>query len=94
VHTCIYDAWTAYDPTALPTIPASVNLKRPSAEHTPSNTDRAIAFAAFNALFDLFPYAAPGLLRALDQRGYSALDALTDKTKIDSSPWWCRRAAR
>src|SRR5882672_11269866 len=59
LHTCIYDAWTCYDSTALPTIPANSNLKRPSAERTPQNKDRAIAFAAFNALFDLFPYAAP-----------------------------------
>ncbi|MDQ6674001.1 MAG: phosphoesterase [Chloroflexota bacterium] len=86
LHTCIYDAWTAYDAIAMPTIAASANLKRPVAERTMENKERAIAFAAFNALFDLFPYAAPSLLQALDQRGYSALDALTDKSKLDSSP--------
>src|SRR5919201_3381025 len=42
LNTCIYDAWTAYHPTARPTIAASVDLKRPASEATLENKQRAI----------------------------------------------------
>src|SRR5215216_2361799 len=54
VHTAIYDAWAAYDPVAVPTM-ANGNGRRPSAERTLENKNKAVSFAAYAALFDLFP---------------------------------------
>jgi hypothetical protein len=54
VHTAIYDAWTAYDATAVPTM-ANGNGRRPSAERTVDNKSKAVSFAAYLALVDLYP---------------------------------------
>jgi hypothetical protein len=54
VHTAIYDAWAAYDAVAVPTI-ANGNGRRPPAERTLDNKDKAVSFAAYAALVDLFP---------------------------------------
>jgi hypothetical protein len=54
VHTAIYDAWTAYDSVAVPTM-ANGNGRRPSAERTLANKNKAVSFAAYAALVDLFP---------------------------------------
>ena len=54
VHTAIYDAWAAYDPVAVPTM-ANGNGRRPSAERTLANKNKAVSFAAYAALVDLFP---------------------------------------
>jgi hypothetical protein len=54
VHTAIYDAWTAYDPVAVPTM-ANGNGRRPPAERTVDNKSKAVSFAAYLALVDLYP---------------------------------------
>jgi hypothetical protein len=54
VHTCIYDAWAVYDRAAAGT-QLGRSLKRPPAERTPANEQRAISFAAYRAAVDLFP---------------------------------------
>jgi hypothetical protein len=54
VHTAAYDAWTAYDPVAVPTM-ANGNGRRPPAERTVANKAKAVSFAAYAALVDLFP---------------------------------------
>src|SRR3954452_8217719 len=54
VHTCIYDAWAAYDPIAAGTRFGG-ELRRPVDEQTPANKEQAISFAAYRALVDLFP---------------------------------------
>jgi hypothetical protein len=54
VHTSMYDAWAAYDPTALSTRSGS-RLRQPDSAHTLENKSEAISFAAFRALVDLFP---------------------------------------
>src|SRR4051812_10349580 len=41
LHTCIYDAWAAYDPMAVGTRLGGF-LRRPTAEHTSANKQRAI----------------------------------------------------
>jgi hypothetical protein len=61
VHTAIYDAWTAYDPVAVPTM-ANGNGRQPAAERTLANKAKAVSFAAYLALVDLFP--APAQLDA------------------------------
>lgn len=54
VHTCIYDAWSAYDRQADATI-AGGKLRRPEKERTEENKRTAINFAAYRCLVDLFP---------------------------------------
>jgi hypothetical protein len=54
VHTAIYDAWAAYDPVAVGTRMGG-NLRQPAAERTPENKTKAVSFAAYATLVDLFP---------------------------------------
>jgi hypothetical protein len=58
VHTAIFDAWAAYDARALGTRLGS-KLRRPAAERTLANKNKAISFAAYKALVDLFPVRQP-----------------------------------
>src|SRR5215216_6703946 len=54
VHTAVYDAWAAYDATAIGTRLGG-DLRRPSWERTLANKQEAISYAAYRALVDLFP---------------------------------------
>jgi len=54
VHTAIYDAWAAYDPVAVGTR-LGAGLRQPTGEQTLANKTKAISFAAYAALVDLFP---------------------------------------
>lgn len=53
-HTCIYDAWAAYDAHAVGTRLGGA-LRRPSRERTLANINAAISFAAYRAAVDVFP---------------------------------------
>jgi len=53
-HTCMYDAWAAYDSKALATRLGG-RLRRPPSERTGQNKNIAISFAAYRCLSDLFP---------------------------------------
>ena len=54
VHTSIFDAWAAYNKDAFGTRFADL-LRRPAAEHIPININKAISFAAYRSLIDLYP---------------------------------------
>src|SRR5258707_15402139 len=54
VHTCVYDAWAAYDERAIGT-ELSGALRRPASERTAANKEKAISYAAFRALEDVLP---------------------------------------
>src|SRR5438477_280838 len=45
-HSCVYDAWAAYDHRAVGTRLGGL-LRRPPAEHTLANQKQAISFAAY-----------------------------------------------
>jgi hypothetical protein len=53
-HTCMFDAWAAYDKKAVGT-QFGDELRRPKRERTLANKNEAISFAAYRALVDLFP---------------------------------------
>jgi hypothetical protein len=55
VHTCIFDAWAAYDKKAFST-QLGGELRQPKRERTLANKKEAISFAAYRALADLFPF--------------------------------------
>ena len=73
MHTAMYDAWTAYDPIAVPSRANGI-LKRPPEETTASNKIQAISFAAHKALVDLLPSMASGVDIALSRLGYDLED--------------------
>jgi hypothetical protein len=78
VHTCIYDAWAAYDERAVST-QLSGALRRPAIERTEANKARAIAYAAYRALVDVLPVDSNSIYIPLMKRfGYDANDASTD----------------
>jgi hypothetical protein len=85
LHTATYDAWAAYDPVAKGTRLGS-QLRRPAAEHTVENKYKAISFAAYRVLVDLFPAAQHPRLGEVDLpgrmrfRGYDPDDTSTDTT--------------
>lgn len=80
VQTSVYDAWAAYDPVAVGT-QLGGTLRRPALEHNEAYKSKAISFAAYRALLDLFP--APDLQALatayMRDRGYDPDDMSTDK---------------
>ena len=80
-HTCIYDAWAAYDHKAVATRLGGA-LRQPPPERTLANRSMAISFAAFRAAIDLFPGSTTTvfdpLMRSL---GYDGADLSTDGTR-------------
>jgi hypothetical protein len=80
VHTCMFDAWAAYDRTAVGTR-LGASLRRPSAEHVTLNKNRAVSMAAYRALVDLLPTQKVGLFDPQMARlGYDPSDLSTDLT--------------
>jgi hypothetical protein len=77
VHTCMYDAWAAYDPVAVGTRLGGT-LRRPPAERTLANKAAAISFAAYRALVDLFPSEQPLFTFLLTSLGYDPTATVTD----------------
>jgi hypothetical protein len=77
-HTCVYDAWAAYDHKAVGTRLGGF-LRRPAAERTLANRRQAISFAGYRAAVDLFPASASSLFDPLMRSlGYDAADLSTD----------------
>ena len=80
MHTCMYDSWVAYDDNARSAMSA-VSPRRPSAERTAANRERAISFAAYRALADLFQGQKATLLDPLmSELGMDASDSSVDIT--------------
>lgn len=78
-HTCIYDAWAAYDSVAVGTRLGGT-LRRPMSERTLLNKNKAMSFAAYRALVDLFPTEQARLNTVMTQLGYDPTDTSTDLT--------------
>ncbi|HSU59288.1 MAG TPA: vanadium-dependent haloperoxidase [Bryobacteraceae bacterium] len=78
VHTCMYDAWAAYDEKAIGTQLGGSLRTRP-AERTPANKAKAISFAAYRAAVDLFPWDTAAVFDPLMVAlGYDIQDLSTD----------------
>jgi hypothetical protein len=78
-HTCMYDAWAAYDGVAIGTAPGW-DLRRPAAEATDANKSEAISFAAYRCLVNLFPSGAARLAAIMGNLGYDPANVSTDVT--------------
>src|SRR5262249_62270285 len=53
-HTCMYDAWAAYDDIAVGTTDTAGSRRRPPEERTYENKEKAISFAAYRCLRNLY----------------------------------------
>ena len=73
LHAAMYDAWTAYDPIAVPSRANGI-LKRPPEETTDANKIEAISFAAHKALVNLLPSMTASIDAALTRLGYAVED--------------------
>jgi len=75
LHTCMYDAWAAYDAVAVGT-QLGGSLRQLTADHTLPNKQKAVSFAAYAALVDLFPASQKALLfdPLMGQLGYTFED--------------------
>ena len=71
-HTCMYDAWAAYDDVAVGTTDVHGLRRRAPAERTNANKKEAISFAAYRCLTNLYPGPAPAarLGTVLSSYGY------------------------
>jgi len=78
LHTCMYDAWAAFDPVAVGTR-LGADIRRPTTEHTAANKQAAVSFAAYRALVDLFP-TTPAFGELMAAQGYSPDDTNSDPT--------------
>jgi hypothetical protein len=79
-HTCIYDAWAAYDHRAVGTR-LGRDLRRPRRERTVPRMRRAISHAAYRAAVDVFPASTVSVFDPLMRTlGYDPADRSTDTT--------------
>ncbi len=76
-NTAMYDAWAAYSTKANGT-QLSGELRRPVAEHTDANRHKAISYAAYRALVDLFPSRKPQFDAHMASLGYNINDNSAD----------------
>jgi hypothetical protein len=77
VHTCMYDAWAAYDRVAVGTRYGGT-LRRPPGERTLPNVVQAISFAAYRAAVDLLPADRASVFDPLmSELGYDPADTTT-----------------
>src|SRR5262245_59068124 len=77
VHTAMFDAWACYDDKALATQTGAA-WRRPASERSAANKEKAVSYAAFRALVDLFPSQQDKLTQALTAMGYDPQDATSD----------------
>jgi hypothetical protein len=77
VQTCEYEAWSAYDATAVPTM-GHRGWRRPAGEATDAAKSEAVSYAAYRALTDLFPAETALFDGLMDQLGYDKSDQSTD----------------
>jgi hypothetical protein len=79
VHTGIFDAWAAYDKTAVAT-QLGDQLQRPDAEITDANKAEAMSFAAYRILTDLFPTQVAIFDELMNELGYDPSNTTIDVT--------------
>ncbi len=79
VNTAMFDAWAAYDPVAVGTRLGGA-LRRPAAERIEANKEKAVSFAAYRALVDLFPTDAYRFTALMTTLTYDPSDVSTNRT--------------
>lgn len=69
MHTAMYDAWSAYDETAIST-QLDDDLQRPADENTEANKREAMSHAAYRVLTDLFGSETEIFYELMSKLGY------------------------
>jgi hypothetical protein len=77
--TAMYDAWAAYDARAVGTRLGG-RLRRPPEERTAQNKSKAIAFAVYRALLDVYPADSAWLAEQMREDGHDPDDRSVDVT--------------
>ena len=77
VHTAMYDAWAAYDGRAVGTRLGGT-LRRPASERSDANKERAVSYAAYRTLLDLFPSEQASFDSLMKELGFDPLDLSID----------------
>jgi len=78
--TAMYDAWAAYDDKAVGTRLGGT-LRRPPAERTAANREKAIAYATSRALLDVYSDDKPWIMEQMRKHGVDPGDNTTDLSK-------------
>jgi hypothetical protein len=76
-HTCMYNAWAPYDSAAAGTMSVT-DFRRPVNEHTISNKTKALSYAAYRCLTDLFPRRHSLFRAKMLALGYDPEDTSSD----------------
>jgi len=76
-NTAMFDAWAAYDATAVGTRLGGT-LRRPPNDRTNANKERAISFAAYRTLSDLFPSEQATFDAVMQSLGFDPADGSLD----------------
>lgn len=82
VDTCMYNAWTAYDPVASPTIGTATTgiPKQPAGQQNDAARSVAISYAAYRAMLNLFPTNTGPATAMMASLGLDPTNASTDTT--------------
>ena len=80
LHTAMYDAWSTYVDTPISTNLGD-ELQRPEAENTDANKSKAMSYAAYHVLVDLFPEQKAMFDGQMVDLGYDISTISTDTTK-------------
>jgi len=75
--TAMYDAWAAYDDKAVGTR-LGATLRRPAGERTLANKEKAIAYATYRALIDVYPEDKAWIDEQMRGKGFNPDDVSTD----------------
>ena len=68
-HTCMYEAWAAFDDSARGT-ETGKTLRQPKSYRTLANKNQAISYAAYRAAVDLFPTQVGAFNTLMNSLGY------------------------
>ena len=79
VHTAMFDAWAAYDPTAVST-QLGDELQVSASENTDANKEEAMSYAAYQVLTELFPSETATFDALMTQLGFDPSNITTDTT--------------
>jgi hypothetical protein len=83
-HTCMYDAWAQYDASAVATTSLRGTLRQLPGTFTVADKEKAISFAAYRCLVNLFPAGAARLATVMYNYGYT-LDDITTPAHIGNA---------
>lgn len=84
MHTAMYDAWSAYDPTAISTTSGD-KMQQTKEQMTMENKLEAMSVAAFDVLHQLFPSGRPYIQEKLKELGLRPFAYSTTPAEIGRS---------